>query len=199
MSVFKTAKSAPYYWFDFQTGGRRFHGSTKCTTSKEAKAFEKLERERAEALIKATKRSAASLAIDDVAARLWTDTAQHDAAPEATSKNLARLVEYFGKATLLTDMDHVAAKKMVAWRRGQPSRYCNDYSRSPRMSAHSLKTNRIGRSCYYPNRKNGCVSCRTMKLRRSMMRCAVITSRSLISSKQAGCGWRSVSPCAGPR
>jgi integrase len=118
VSVFQTAKSAPYYWYDFQTGGRRFHGSTKCTNRKDAEKFEAVERERAKALIRATKRSATSLAIDDVAARLWNDSAQHDAAPEATSKNLARLVEYFGKTTLLTDIDHVAAKKMVAWRRG---------------------------------------------------------------------------------
>ena len=66
MSVFQTAKSAPYYWYDFQTGGRRFHGSTKCTNRKDAEKFEAVERERAKALIRATKRSATSLAIDDV-------------------------------------------------------------------------------------------------------------------------------------
>ena len=85
MSVFKTAKSAPYYWYDFQTGGHRFYGSTECTARKEAEKFEAVERERAKALVKATKRSAASLPIDDVAERLWNDSAQYDAEPEATS------------------------------------------------------------------------------------------------------------------
>ena len=35
-----------------------------------------------------------------------TEKGQHDAAPDATSKNLARLVEYFGKTKPLTDIDH---------------------------------------------------------------------------------------------
>ena len=118
MSVYKSKKSAPYFWYDFQITGRRFHGSTKCTNRKDAEKFEAVERERAKALIKATKRSAASLAIDDVAARLWNNSAQHDAAPDATAKNLARLIGYFGKAKLLTDIDHSEARKMVAWRRG---------------------------------------------------------------------------------
>jgi integrase len=64
------------------------------------------------------KRSKTSLLIDDVASRLWNDEAQYDAAPDATSKNIARLVEYFGKAKPLTDIDHNEVKKLVAWRRG---------------------------------------------------------------------------------
>jgi len=68
--------------------------------------------------VKATKRASASLLIDDVADRLWNDSAQHDAAPDATDTNIARLVEHFGKTTALTDIDHNAVKKLVAWRRG---------------------------------------------------------------------------------
>ena len=37
--------------------------------------------------------------------------------------NLARLIEYFGKAKPLTDIDHNEAKKFSAWRRvGDPMR-----------------------------------------------------------------------------
>lgn len=68
--------------------------------------------------MKALRKSEGSLAIDDVAARLWEQQAQHDAAPDATAANLARLVEFFGKATMLTDIDHNEARRMVAWRRG---------------------------------------------------------------------------------
>jgi integrase len=118
VSVYRSKKSAPYYWFDFQLDGRRFHGSTKCTSRKEADKFESIEREKAKTLVKAMKRSAVSLLIDDVADRLWNDSAQHDADPNATSKNLDRLIDYFGKTKLLTDIDHNEAKKMVAWRRG---------------------------------------------------------------------------------
>lgn len=118
MSVYRDKRS-PYYSFDFQHAGHRFHGSTKCTSRRDAEKFESLEREKAKALVKATRRSKASLAIDDVADRLWNDSAQYDADPKATETNLARLIEYFGKDKPLTEIDHGAAKELVAWRRGQ--------------------------------------------------------------------------------
>ncbi len=98
--------------------GHRFHGSTECTTRSEAEAYEAVERDKAKAQVKAMARSRTSLLIDDVAARLWDQSAQHDAEPNATSANLARLIEYFGKTKPLTDIDHNEAKRMVAWRRG---------------------------------------------------------------------------------
>lgn len=117
MSVYKPQKS-PNYQFDFWLGRHRFHGSTECTTRKDAEKFEAVEREKAKALVKAMKRSAVSLLIDDVADRLWNESAQRDAAPDATETNLARLIDYFGKAKSLTDIDHTEARKMVSWRRG---------------------------------------------------------------------------------
>ncbi|MGY4160235.1 MULTISPECIES: tyrosine-type recombinase/integrase [unclassified Bradyrhizobium] len=117
MSVYRDKRS-PYYQFDFQLNGHRFHGSTKCTSRKDALKFEAAEQERAKKLIKAASRAKASLAIDDVADRLWNDQAQYDAEPKATETNLARLIEYFGEAKSLTDIDHKAAKELVAWRRG---------------------------------------------------------------------------------
>jgi hypothetical protein len=56
--------------------------------------------------------------IDDVAARFWHAKGQHDAGADATSKNLDRLVEHFGKTTALTEIDDSAVNRMVAWRRG---------------------------------------------------------------------------------
>jgi integrase len=117
MSIYKDKRS-PYYQFDFQLKGHRFYGSTGCTARKEAERFEGVEREKAKMLVKAMARSKASLAIDDVAARLWNDQAQYDADPKAIETNLARLISYFGKAKLLTEIDHRAAKELVAWRRG---------------------------------------------------------------------------------
>jgi hypothetical protein len=130
MSIWKP-KNSPFYRFDFWLGGRRFHGPTECTTRKEAKAVEAVERDKARALAKAMKRSRASLLIDDVAARLWNDSAQHDADADATSTNIARLVTYFGKAKPLTDIDHNEAKKMVAWRRGH---HVRDRKKAPLIS-----------------------------------------------------------------
>ena len=117
MSVYKSKKS-PYWQYDFQTGGHRFHGSTECTARKDADKFEAVEREKAKTLVKAMRRSRASLLIDDVADRLWNDSAQHDADPKATSKNFDRLIGYFGKTKPLTDIGHNEGKQLVAWRRG---------------------------------------------------------------------------------
>ncbi len=118
MSVFKSKKSAPYWWYDFQISGQRFHGSTRSTNRKDAEKVEAQERERAKAQVKASKISAVSLAIDHVAARFWNEVGQHHAGAEATSHNLTRLVSYFGSTTPLTDIDDAAVAKLVAWRRG---------------------------------------------------------------------------------
>jgi integrase len=64
------------------------------------------------------KRSRSSLLIDDVADRLWNNSAQYDADPEATATNLARLIGHFGKAKPLTAIGHNDGKMMVACRRG---------------------------------------------------------------------------------
>ncbi|WP_426442897.1 tyrosine-type recombinase/integrase [Bradyrhizobium genosp. P] len=117
MSVYKDKRS-PFYLFDFQLSGRRFHGSTKCTNRKDAERFESVERDKAKALVKAMKRSKTSLLLDDVAGRLWNDSAQHDAEAKATETNLARLIDYFGEQKPLTEIDHSEAKRLVAWRRG---------------------------------------------------------------------------------
>jgi integrase len=130
MSIWKP-KNSPFYRYDFWLGGHRFHGATECTTRKEAKAVEAVERDKAKALVMAMKRSRASLLIDDVAARLWNDSAQHDADSDATSTNIARIVNYFGKAKPLTDIDHNEAKKMVAWRRGH---HIKDRKKAPLIS-----------------------------------------------------------------
>src|SRR4051794_16935667 len=109
MSVYK-AKKSPYYQYDFQLGGRRFFGSTECGSRKEAEKFEAVERDKAKVLVKAMKRSAVSLLVDDVMERLWIAEAQFDADASATKKNLARLLDYFGRSTLLTDIDHTKVK-----------------------------------------------------------------------------------------
>jgi integrase len=118
MSVYRPKKS-PFYHYDFQLKGNRFFGSTECTARKDAERFESGERERAKSLLKAMQRSRASLAIDDVADRLWEAKAQYDADSKATEANLERLIGYFGAAKPLTEIDHTAAMQMVAWRRGQ--------------------------------------------------------------------------------
>jgi integrase len=137
MSVYKPEKT-PFYQYDFRTGGQRFYGSTGCTALRDAKKFEEVEREKAKALVKAMKRSRASLLIDDVADRLWNDSAQHDADANATATNLARLIEFFGKTMPLTDIGQNEARKMVAWRRGHRASRRKDIKNAPLISAATV-------------------------------------------------------------
>ncbi|MET4041596.1 site-specific integrase [Bradyrhizobium sp. RT6a] len=131
MSVYKPGNKSPYYHFDFQVGGHRFHGSTECTSKREADRFEALEREKAKAQLKAMKRSRTSLLIDDVAARFWEAKGQYDADPNATDTNLARLVDYFGKGMPLSEIDHALVAKLVAWRRGHRVARRKDQENAP--------------------------------------------------------------------
>ena len=127
LSVYKPKKS-PFYHFDIQVRGRRFHGTTKCTTRKEAEAFEAVERDKAKALVKAMQRSRTSLLIDDVAAQvLGAERRSTMRNQTATSANLARLIEYFGKTKPLTDIDHTEAQAdggVAAWPSRQGPRRC---------------------------------------------------------------------------
>ena len=62
------------------------------------------------------RRARNSLLINDVADRVWEQEAQYAAAPNETSASFARLIEYFGKTTSLTDIDNYAAKTRLASR-----------------------------------------------------------------------------------
>jgi hypothetical protein len=209
MSVFITKKSAPYYWYSFQIQRRRFFGSTRCTSRKDAERFEALERERAKDLVKATQRAATSLALDDVAARLWTDSAQYDASPDTAFANIARLVDYFGKTALLTDIDHAKAKKLVAWRRGHRVARRKNPNNAPLISnatvnrsttqvlqrlfnfakAEGVRFEREPKwvTCCYRNRSSVFASYRPRKPTPSTSTCATTTRRSLPSPAPPAC------------
>lgn len=75
MSVYKP-KGSPYYHFDFQHRGTRFHGSTGCTSKREAERHESDEREKAkEALKHRGARAAADLpmTVNEAMARFWSE------------------------------------------------------------------------------------------------------------------------------
>ena len=85
MSVHSDPRS-PFWQYDFQWRGRRFLGSTKCTTRREAVKVEAAEREKAKALVAQTEAARTSLRLDDVAGRYWSEHAQHLAgAPQCRS------------------------------------------------------------------------------------------------------------------
>jgi integrase len=117
MSVYRDPRS-PYWHFDFQWRGRRFHGSTKATTRREAEAVERSEREKAKQHVAQLQAARTSLGLDDVAGRYWLEKGRHHACSRNTWKRLSLLIEHFGKDKLITDITDDDVVKLVAWRRG---------------------------------------------------------------------------------
>jgi integrase len=120
VSVYKDSRS-PFWQFDFWWRGYRFHGSTKARTRREAEAVEHAKREKARLLVAQTEAARTSLKLDDVAGRYWSEVGQHNTGARDTWRELARLIEYFGKDTLLTEISDGDIARMVAWRRGHRS------------------------------------------------------------------------------
>jgi len=119
VSVYKNRDGrSPYFHFDFQVRGHRFHGSTKCTTRREAEKVEAAEREKATRLVAQLAAAKTSLRLDDVAERYWQEVGQHHAGADNTEHDLALLIEFFGKDKLLTDITGDDVARIVAWRRG---------------------------------------------------------------------------------
>jgi integrase len=117
MSIYRP-KGSPFYHFDFQRGGRRFHGSTKRTNRREAEAVERTERERAKQQAALSVASAAVLTMDIASGRYWSEVGQHHAGARNAWRDLERLVSYFGPQRLLSDIGDDDIAKLIAWRRG---------------------------------------------------------------------------------
>jgi integrase len=124
MSVYLDKRS-PYYQYDFQLRGHRFHGSTKARSRREAEKVEKVEHERARQHVEQTEAARTSLRLDDIAGRYWTEHAQHLAEAPTAWGRLQLLIKFFGKDKLLTEMTGDDVAKLVAWRRGHRVRSLN--------------------------------------------------------------------------
>jgi integrase len=134
VSLYRKPRS-PFWHFDFQWRGCRFHGSTKCTTRREAEKVEAAERERAKQFVAQAQAARTSLRLDDVAGRYWSEHAQHLAGAPNAEGHLAVLIEFFGKDKLLTEITGDDVAKLVAWRRGhQPKTGSN----AARLSSHTV-------------------------------------------------------------
>jgi integrase len=122
MSVYKNPRS-PFWLFDFWLDGCRFHGSTKCTTKREAEGVEAAEREKAKQYVKQTAAARTSMRLDDVAGRYWAEHGRHLAAAHNTEWHLKMLIEFFGKDKVVTEITGDDVAKLVAWRRGHRARF----------------------------------------------------------------------------
>jgi integrase len=117
MSLYRSPRS-PFWQYDFWWRGHRIHGSTKCTTRREAEKVEAAERERAKLLVAQTEQARTSLRIDDVAGRYWSEHAQHLAGASNTWPLLGMLIDFFGPDKLITNIVDDDVARLVAWRRG---------------------------------------------------------------------------------
>src|SRR6266700_5789113 len=117
MSLYKP-KNSPYYQYDFEWRGHRFHGTTKCKGRREAEAVERTEKARAKQRLADTQAASTSLLLDHIIDRYWLEIGQHHVNKDDTWTDLSRLIDYFGKDKLLTEIADDDVARLVAWRRG---------------------------------------------------------------------------------
>ncbi len=120
MSIYKTATS-PYYRYDFQIEGNRFHGSTKARNKREAEAVERRLKEDAVKEVRNLKATGkAPLTIDVAIGRFWIEKGQYRSMNRGFHGTLEWLVNYFGKDKRLDEIDDQAIVDLVVFKRQQP-------------------------------------------------------------------------------
>lgn len=100
MSIYKSPKS-PFWQYDFQFKGTRFHGSTGCTAERDAKRFEASKR-REVAL--GEDASAEDLTVDEAFGLWWSAVGAHKRNWKTDEYRLAELVQGLGPSKLLSTL-----------------------------------------------------------------------------------------------
>lgn len=118
MSIYKPKKS-PYYAYDFELQGHRFHGSTGATERRAAEIVEKAERRKAASLLAKASGPGGLMTIDEAAGRYWEEIGQHEANADELEKNLARIVDWIEPVTPIVEIDDELVTRLVARRRGE--------------------------------------------------------------------------------
>jgi integrase len=111
MSVYKPRKS-PYWHFDFVFKGQRFHGSTGCSSKREAEAFER--RERHKAANPDTRRPPITV---DLACGLRQDAIGNKPSWRTARYMLAALIAGLGANRLLSEITQIEMQRHFAKRR----------------------------------------------------------------------------------
>ena len=119
MSVYKTSKS-PYYQYDFQRHGRRYHGSTGCESKVEAKRFERELRKKVAHAAAGGKR--ASMTLNEATATFYQQVSHHEKTADTQYYQLANLCRIIGKDTQLDEIGDPGVADFVARRRAEEVR-----------------------------------------------------------------------------
>lgn len=117
MSLYKTKKS-PYYQYDFQIQGRRFHGSTEARSKKDAEAIERDLKAKAKADIEQEKKTGnGPLLLRHAGGRYMAEVGDHHANAANTFTEIERLIGFFGPDQRLDAITNDDAARLVTWRR----------------------------------------------------------------------------------
>lgn len=142
MSVYRPQASR-YYQYDFEYGGRRFHGSTERTNRREAEQVEAARRDIAKKAAARSLEDISDITINEASARYWNEVGQYHSGADDTFRDLGRLVDHFGKETRLADIADGDVAKMVAWRRRH--RVCRG-GQPPKPDAPLISPTTVNRS-----------------------------------------------------
>lgn len=116
------------YTYDFWVGGERFHGSTQETTKRAAEIEEQRLKDEAKAALKAKKANVGlpgvrnqRMSVLEACDRLYDEVGQHNASENQNTflRSMAWIVEFFGKDTLLSEINDDRIAQAVAKRRGE--------------------------------------------------------------------------------
>lgn len=119
MSVYKRAGS-PYYQYEFEIDagkhgrGGRFRGSTKCTSERDALAFEKAERERRRLeLAGALAREKAPDTVSEVFARYWRAHGHKLSWADTVKDHMREMRDFLGAETPFADVGNAEVSRML--------------------------------------------------------------------------------------
>ncbi|NOW44127.1 integrase [Novosphingobium sp. SG751A] len=125
MSLYRP-KNSPYYHYDFQMKGVRYHGSTHCAAKRDAERFERDLRTE----IASGKREKPSITLDEGAGLYWGDKGQFDKAAKTTEYQLGNLIRLIGGRMPIHEIDDLTLSRFVAVRRSE--RVKNRGAKKPR-------------------------------------------------------------------
>lgn len=116
MSVFRI-KDSRYWQFDFQLGGYRFSGSTKCTNKRDAQAHETAEKNKARELVAAARAAAGEpLRLGDACDRWWNEVGRHGSERDM-KHSLERIKDVLGPRTFLHEINDAELSRLIENRR----------------------------------------------------------------------------------
>jgi len=116
MSAVRKDPRSPFWQFDFQFKKQRFHGSTGCTTKRDADAYVAKLRHKI-----ALGDDKPPITLDKACLAYWEDKGQHESASATTDYQLENLCSIIGQNRFLHEITQEDFRKFCAARRGKVS------------------------------------------------------------------------------